>query len=166
MEAQLRLVTFSDTLILDLTYVSNSISHSTIPLSSACPGLFSFCTITVCICLPLPSFYGFIHLCIYVAINTFFLVSNQLFVYFYPRWPIKIILQPPTHCPCPTFSVIFPACLGFHPTSVFASTSSNWLWGPQGQGKGLSYLRLHLPISTTLFWEPSRLSWKGNVQNI
>ena len=115
MEAQLRVVTFSDALILDLTYLSNSISHSTIPLSSACPGLFSFCTITVRMCLPLPCFYGFIHLCIHVAINSFFLVSKQLFFYFSPRLRIKMILQPPTHSPVLPSQRSFQPALGSIP---------------------------------------------------
>ena len=64
---------------------------------------------------------------------------------------IKLSSNLLTHSLCPTFSVIFPSCLGVHPTSVFASTSCNCLWAPWGQGKCPSYLCLQLPISTTHF---------------
>lgn len=130
------------------------------PLPPMCPGSFFLLYHRGTCISPFPCFCDFIHLStheVLFAINTFCLVSNQLFC-FSPRLLIKIILQPPTHSLCPTFSVIFPSCLGVHPSSVFASTSSNCLWAPWGQGKGPSYLCLHQPISTTQFWEPNRIS--------
>lgn len=79
-------------MILDLSHLASSISHSTAPLVFYSAGFFSFLIVTVYICLPFSCFCGFTHLYIHVllfAINPFFLVSNRLFSYFSPRLLVR-----------------------------------------------------------------------------
>ena len=123
--------TDSDALILDLAYFQ----------LQCCPSVF---------CMPwflfpsLPSGYVYISipllLWLYSSIyscgslcHKYLLLSlTSSFVFPQDCSSIKLSSNLLTHSLCPTFSVIFPSCLGVHPMSVFASTSSNCLWAPWG----------------------------------
>ena len=105
-------------------------------LSPSLPSRYAYISIPLLLWL-----YSSVYSCGPLCHKYLLVVSNQLFC-FSPRLLIKIIRQPPTHSLCPTFSAIFPSCLGVHPMSVFASTFSNCLWAPWGQEKGPSYLCL------------------------